>query len=516
MDEGLKTTNVQSEMCFVGALLSNTDLYINYGNFMRSKYDFSDPVVRFLYDNLETYYLTFSQTIDETKMNVFMSQNDERLKTYKQYKGYKTIEQYIRFADVNDVDNYFTTVKKFSLLREYEKNGFPVDKIMRHSRFDSMTASDIYRIIRVKADKINTVISAGTEAVELTSNNVETINSYIDVPMMGLLTPWYLYNEMFLGLLNEDIILEGFLSNEGKTRKLMLLAAYVSLVQNKSFLFMSNEMSEKKLRACLITTVLNNKEFKELHGVKLMKPEKEIKLGVYRDRTGDLIRRKIDDDGNYTETKDEFLKRIQQESDEYWDVIKVGKWIDEHDNGKLLFKDVGDDYSDRQIEFELRKYKTVMNGVYYGYDTLKGYRSEEWSTIKQSATRIKEITKELGLSGFLVFQLTDDTVFTDIFSLSSNNIAGAKGIKHVTDALTLGKRIPHESYYLYQVVIENDEWGEPIAKDLDYKKQYFAIKADKNRDGDKDKIMAFEIDLNYNIWDNVGYLIKKPRSADED
>lgn len=502
-------------MCFVGALYNNPDLYINYGNFMRSKYDFADPVTRFFYDNLENYYLTFSQTMDEKKLNVFMSQNDERLKEYKQYKGWKTIGQYMKLADTNDVENYFNIVKKYSLIREYERNGFPVEKILNHKKFDSLTANDIYRIIRIKADKINTVINAGDEAVELTKNNVNTINSYIDVPMMGLLTPWYLYNEMFLGLLEEDIILEGFLSNEGKTRKLMKLAAFVTLVQNKSFLLMSNEMSEKKLRSCLIPTVLNNREFKAIHGVKLMKPEKEIKLGVYKDRKGNYIRRKIDDDGNYIETKDNFLKRIQDNSDEYWDIIQVGNWIDEHDNGKLLFKDVGDDYSDTRIEFELRKYKATMNGIYYGYDTLKGFRTEDWATIKQSATRIKEVTKDLGLSGFIVFQLTDDTVFTDIFSLSSNNIAGAKGMKHVTDALTLGKKIPKEEYYKYQIVIEDDTWGEPCTEDLDYNKQYFAIKADKNRDGDKDKIMAFVIDLNYNIWDNIGYLIKKPKGNDK-
>lgn len=482
---------------------------------MRSKYDFEDPVTRFFYDNLEKYYLTFSQTIDEKKLNVFMSQSDERLKEYKQYKGWKTISQYIKLADTNDVENYFNIVKKYSLVREYERNGFPVEKILRHKKFDSLTANDIYRIIRIKADKINTVINAGEEAVELTKNNVNTINSYIDVPMMGLLTPWYLYNEMFLGLLEEDIILEGFLSNEGKTRKLMKLAAYVSLVQNKSFLLMSNEMSEKKLRSCLIPTVLNNREFKSLHGVKLIKPEKEIKLGAYKNKNGNYIRRKIDDDGNYVETKDAFLKRIQDNSDEYWDVIKVGNWIDEHDNGKLLFKDVGDDYSDTRIEFELRKYKATMNGIYYGYDTLKGFRTEDWATIKQSATRIKEVTKELSMSGFIVFQLTDDTVFTDIFSLSSNNIAGAKGMKHVTDALTLGKKIPKEEYHKYRIVIEDDTWGEPCTEDLDYNKQYFAIKADKNRDGDKDKIMAFVIDLNYNIWDNIGYLIKKPKASEK-
>lgn len=509
MNEDLKTTNVQAELCLVGALYSEPDLYVSYGNFMRSKYDFSDDAVRFFYDNLETYYLTFSQTIDEKKINVYMSQNEERLKEYKKYKGWKTIQQFISLGDCNDVDNYFNLVKKYSLLREYERNGFPVDKILKHKKFDSLTANDIYRIIRVKADKINTVINAGNEAIELTKNNVAAIDSYIDVPMMGLLTPWYLYNEMFLGLTEEDIILEGFLSNEGKTRKLMLLAAYVTLVQNQGFLFMSNEMSEKKLRSCLITTVLNNKEFKEIHGIQLMKPEREIVLGAYKDNNGNFIRRKIDDEGNYTETKNEFLKRIQDNSSEYYDVLKVGQWIDEHDNGKLLFKDVGDDYSDNRLEFELRKYRATANVIYYGYDTLKGFRSEDWSTIKQSATRLKELTKELEMSGFIVFQLTDDTVFTDVFSLSSNNIAGAKGMKHVTDALTLGKKIQKEEYHKYQIVVENEAWGEPVVEDLDYNKQYFAIKGDKNRAGDKDKIMVFIIDLNYNIWDNIGYLIKK-------
>ena len=45
------------------------------------------------------------------------------------------------------------------------------------------------------------------------------------------------------------------------------------------------------------------------------------------------------------------------------------------------------------------------------------------------------------MSGFAVFQLSDDTVFTDIFSLSSNNIANAKQIKHVADILNIGKKL---------------------------------------------------------------------------
>ena len=82
----LKDCNVQAEILFVGSIAKDLDLIVNYSTFMRSKYDFSDPATKFFYDNLETYFLTFSQTLDETKMNVFMSQNEERLKLYKQYK----------------------------------------------------------------------------------------------------------------------------------------------------------------------------------------------------------------------------------------------------------------------------------------------------------------------------------------------------------------------------------------------------------------------------------------------
>ena len=90
------------------------------------------------------------------------------------------------------------------------------------------------------------------------------------------------------------------------------------------------------------------------------------------------------------------------------------------------------------------KAKMVQNIKYYGYDTLKGYNTDDWSQIKQFATKLKELTKELRMSGYAVFQLSDDTVFTDIFSLSSNNIANAKQIKHVADILNIGKKLNKE------------------------------------------------------------------------
>ena len=105
-------------------------------------------------------------------------------------------------------------------------------------------------------------------------------------------------------------------------------------------------------------------------------------------------------------------------------------------------------------------------------------------------------------------------VQTCALPICSNNIANAKQIKHVVDILTIGKKIGKEDYHKYQYVSVNDNWGEPTEENLDLNKQYFAIKIDKNRAGSKDKIMLFEIDLNYNTWVNIGYLVKKQKSND--
>ncbi len=508
----LKDTNVQSEICFLGALYKNPDAYVTYGNFMRSKYDFSDPAVQFFYDSFETFYLTFSQTVDETKMNVFMSQDEGRLKCYRQYKGWKTIERYMKYADENDIKNYFNIVKKYSLVREYGRNGFPVEKILAHKNFEKMTANDIYRIIRIKADKINTVINAGEEAVVLTENNSNVLEQYLESPEFGIHFPWVMYDEYFLGMRLGKVFFEGLVSNAGKSRKLMMLAAYTTLIQHVSFLYMSNEMNEKDLRNCLITTVVNNKVFQDIHGVHRNKPEKEIVLGVYHDDLGNIIRRKIDDDGNYIESKEDYKNRIR-ETKEFQDIKKVTDWIDSNNKGKLLFKDICDDYSDERIEFELRRAKVVHKIEHYGLDTLKGYQTDDWSTLKQTATKIKEITNELQMFGMAVFQLTDDTVFTDIFQLSSMNISTSKGIKHVCDILTLGKKLVKEEYYKYQYIpFEiNEQWGEQVPENLDLSNDYLAVKIDKNRAGNKDKIILFEINLDLNTWNNVGYLVKKKK-----
>ena len=500
--------NVQNEMLLVGCFYKEPDLYIKYGHFIRSKYDFADEAMKFYYDCFELMYKTFSQTVDEFKVNTFMSQDAERFKKYSIFGRFETIKKIMNICDVNDVNNYFETVKKYSLVREYYRKGYPIQKMVNHPKFQSMTAEQVYKTIRAGADKINTIILCNKDSAVINSGISETVQNYLISPQMGLTTPWHMFNEMFRGCRLGKVVFDGLLSNEGKTRKLMLLAAYITMIKNERFFLASNEMDEEDLRSCLITTVLNNKEFKKVHGINIVKKEREIVLGLYRDDiNGEFIYRHTDDEGKFIESEDEYIKRVAKHSKEYRLVQEVAKWVDNKRETQLFFKDVGMDYSDTTLEFEFRKHHTIYGVKYGGYDTLKGYQTDDWQTVKQTATKLKELMKEIGMFLYAVFQLTDDTVFTDIFELNSNNIANAKQIKHIADHLTIGKRIYAKDYYKYKY-LPIGCWGENISENFNPNKTYYGIKVDKNRGGNKDGIMLFDVNLDYNTWENIGTLMK--------
>ena len=502
-------TNVQSELLFCGCMYKEPDLYLTYGGSTKSKYDFSDEATRFFYDLFEECYLTFSQDVSQNKVNNFATQNSERLKTYKMYGGWKTIQSMIDIADPNDFKSVFNTVKKYSLVREYDKQGFPAEKILSKKNFQYMSAGDVYRYMRGKADKINTKINVAEEPVLLTQGVSDVIDSYLTAPQFGIQTHWQGYNDYFRGLLPENVLFQGFLSNEGKSRNLVNLIAYVTLVRKQKFMLLSNEMTEKAIKNCLITTVLNCKEFKELHGVDLVKPEKEITMGQFRDDvTHEFVTRIKDVDGGWLESEEDFLNRVRS-TKEYQDVITVTHWMEAQLEGKFYFNDITADYSDEAIELEIRRAKLVYDCNCFAVDTLKAWGAEDWVKVKMTATKIVELGKELKLFGICTFQLTDATVFDSVFDLSSNNIGAAKGIKHPVDLLTLGKRINADEYNTYQYKAVNNDWGEEVVYDLDPKKRYFSLKIDKNRLGDKDKIMLFDYNLDYNVWNHVGYIIKK-------
>nr|DAJ66646.1 MAG TPA: replicative helicase [Caudoviricetes sp.] len=509
-------SNITNELLLVGSIYKKPELFIEYGQYIKSKYDFFDEATRFFYDSAEILFQTRSQIFNRTTVSTFMAEDTDRLTTYKKYGGWKTIDEWMKLAVVDDFKGYYEVLKKFSLLREYDRNGYNVERIMKHKKFETFTASDIYRLVRGKVDKIQTVILNNDESEVLNSEVSTLVDECMEVPDMGLKMPYPILNDLFRGLKTTSMMAVGMLSNAGKTRFMCKLIAYTTLVLREKTLVLLNEMTVKSMRYALLTTVINNPEFQHLHGVHITKPEREITLGLYKDKNGEFIYRKRNKTGDFLETAAEYIERVRQNSEEYRQIKEIANWIETETQGLIYTKDISSAYDDQTLEFEIRKAALVQGVKYFFYDTLKQGTNMmgEWSALKATATKLSELTRSLDVYIYCSIQLTDDANEIEADGLTSSYIANAKQIKHVLDTLVLFKEIPKTKFGKYQYLAEYSDWGEPVLHKLDPDKRYGIGVVDKNRFGDKKKIM-FEFNLDLNIWTEIGEAFKAIKTSKE-
>lgn len=491
----------------VGCIYKQPDLLVEYGRYVRSKYDFYDECARFFYDCASIIYETRSQTFEKSTIVSFMTEDNQRLAEYKKHGGWKTIDAFMRLAVVEDFKQSFDVLKKFSLLREYQNRGFAVEKIMTYKKFDTLTADDIYRMVRTRVDTIKTVILEESKQEILNSGTEDTILNCLEHPDIGIPFPFGMLTELFRGQRPKQMMAMGMLSNAGKSRLLCKIIAYDALVQKQTVLVLLNEMSISEFRFCLITTIINNPEFQNLHGIKLNKKEREITLGMYHDDNGNFIERYHDSEGNYTESLEDYCKRLNATSDEFRKVRAITQWIDKESEGKIICKNVQSSYEDEDISFEIRRAALVshIQGIFY--DTLKPQKSsiDDWGSFKRLVTTLSELAKEIGVFLLVTYQLTDDTALIAPTELTTNNIASSKQIQHLLDGNLAFAEIKKKDYGKYSIRYHDEDWGDGERK-LDLNKRYYVCNVLKNRSGNKPKLI-FSLNLDYNTWDLEGEVV---------
>ena len=387
---------------------------------------------------------------------------------------------------------------------------FNVEKIINHKNFELFTAMDIYRLIRGKTDRIHTVILTNEEAEILNSNITSTLLKCMETPDIGLAMPYSICNDIFRGLKRKSVMAVGMLSNAGKSRFMIKLIAYIALVMKEKVFVLLNEMTIEEMRYALITTVINNPEFQHLHGLKLKKKEKELTLGLYKDKFGEFIYPNKDEWGDPVETIEEYAQRVSENSDEYNKIMEIAKWIEDETQGMIFAKDVSTAYDDKTLEFEIRKANLTQGINYFFYDTAKSDVDAigEWAAFKATVTKLTEIAKELDMFGYLSIQLSDDANYVKPDEMTSSQIANAKQIKHILHTLMLFKEINKDEYHKYGYMCDNPDWGDSVVHELDINKRYYCDCIDKNRFGRKTKLI-WEVDLDLNIWIEKGELVKK-------
>jgi replicative DNA helicase len=458
----------------VGSFYTNPDLFLDYGELIKSKYDFNQPSNKFMYDSLMDLYSQHAGTeINEVKINIYMYSDPERKAKYEFLKGYKYIERLMKMVDLDDFPTYYEKLKKYSLLREFERKGFPVQKLMEKKGFEKLTNEQIIKGMEYQINTIGTVIGGVEDSVMLGKNMPEKIKNWKKSPDVGLPIPFTIINNLIRGLRGKKFNLFGMHSGCGKSRTTSKIACYLGIKLKIPVLVMANEQDEDEWDAMVISCVLNNPEF----GFDIQMK----RLGIDG----------IDETKIVTGALNEVESKLVDEAAEY-----IAQ------NTNIYFLELGN-YDELTLKRQIKRHQ-LRGCKLCIYDTMKA-PDHDWMSFVKTADMLKEVAKELNIAMWSTFQLTDDSLFNDM--LTSQAIANGKHIKHVADGLMMAKPISRDQYDKFVIYNPNDPFVGESTSQLDMQVNYYMCFLDKNRGGKDKDVICFEVDKGKNLWIERGYLV---------
>lgn len=406
-------------------------------------------------------------------------------------------------------ETYIELKKLFTLRKSYlenpiKENQDKIVEIINYVLYKSMSVEEV-------ESAVNQVTVTGKFKQAVLNKDLTSFLEMGDNTLTnGLEFPFPILSGVFKGLRKGETMAFAMPSNSGKSRFTINLAAYTAFVHKKKVLIISNEMSEDKMKLCLITTIINNPEIQKLHGQEISKTEGE--LLEFKFRPDDTKKVKVDEDGfvvkEEKESQEDFVKRLTEISTEFNKTIKAIEWANKEIDNSIYFINITDHTND-----ELKKvimnfyYKEKIEYVFY--DTLKTDTANigKGEEIKKTATILSNLAQNFNMFIYSTLQLTESTTLP--INLDVNDLAVSRTVKEVLDTLCLIKQINKETYDDYEYSLkEVDTKYFNLKKYTDPDVRYYACVVDKNRAGAKPKVL-FRLNLAYNRWEELGYLRMK-------
>ena len=468
---------------------------------------------------------------DENMLNIYkkiLFTDGERYAPVKAKEGYtfakETQDLYQLKNTIKDefykseykLDETYTELRKLFVIRKSYLD-IPVKEIqpkiveiLDYELYDKMTVEDVKNTVEqvTATEKFKRAV--------LNQDLTDFLVKGDNVLTNGLELPFPILTSVFKGIRKGETSAFAMPSNSGKSRFIINLAANIALVHKKKVLIISNEMSEEKMKLCLITTIVNNPEIQKLHGQKLHVSENELLAFKFRptDPNDQTILK--DENGyilkNEGESQAAFAKRLINISEEFVEVLKVTNWFNEKLKNSIYFIDITDHTND-ELKKVIMNYYYKEKIEYVFYDTLKTDIDNigNGEELKKTTTILSNLAQNFDMYIGSTLQLAETS--TDPINLSVNDMAVSRTVKEVLDTLCLFKQIHTENLGNYQYSLnETDEEVYELEKFKDPDVRYYSCVVDKNRAGAKPKLL-FRLNLAYNRWEELGYLRLKQQNA---
>ena len=438
---------------------------------------------------------------EQAKRNFNFGKVTKEIMDLKEELKYETDGEFYDFEKV-----YIELKKLFTLRKKYKSMPIKniqdkIAEIRNYTLYDSMSVEEVEAAINQV-----TVTEKFKQAV-LNTDTTDFLLKGQNSLTTGLDFPFPILSSVFKGIRKGETMAFAMPSNSGKSRFTINLIANIAFVHKKKVLVISNEMSEEKMKLCLITTILNNPEIQKLHGQDIKKSEGELLEFKFRPDNPKEV--KVDENGfviqEEKETREQFIKRLSKISTEFNKTVKVTEWLNEQSNNCVYFINITDHTND-ELKKVITNYYYKEKIEYMFYDTMKTDtqnigKSEE---IKKTATIISNLAQNLNIFIGYTMQLTETTTLP--VNLTINDLSESRTVKEVLDTLCLVKQIDNRTLKDYEYSLEevSDKFY-PLKEYKDPDERYYACVVDKNRVGSKPKVV-FNLNLAYNRWTELGYL----------
>lgn len=326
----------------------------------------------------------------------------------------------------------------------------------------------------------------------------------------GLDLPFPTLSNTFKGIRKGETMSFAMPSNTGKSRFTINLAAFIAFVHKQKVLVISNEMSEEKMKLCLITTVINNPYIQKLHGQHLKVSESEL-LGLkFRPYEGANV--EVDEYGYIAKTdkenQEDYIAKLKKYSSDFNKFIIISEWLNSELSNSIYFINITDHTND-ELNKVIKNYYYKEHIQYIFYDTLKADTEHIGNSdeIKKTATILSNLAQNFNIFIGSTMQLTENSTLP--LNLNVNDLSASRTVKEVLDTLSLVKQIHNDSLDKYEYSLnEVDTKFFDLEKFEDPDVRYYACVVDKNRAGSKPSLL-FRINLAFNSWEELGYLRMK-------
>ena len=494
-----KLSNIPLERTYMGLLLSDPKLIVKYYFLFEDCYFEDESILNIYKSVLFTEGGAYTPEIAKQGFN-FSRDSEQVYKLKNQLKAEVANKTY-------NMEKIYLDLKKLFVLR---KNylAIPIksiqDKVVEitdYILYDKMSVEEVKSaIIQVNdTEKFKRAVLNRnlTSFLEMGDNNLRN----------GLSLPFPILTSVFKGIRKGETMAFAMPSNCGKSRFTIDLAAHTALVHKKKVLIISNEMSEEKMKLCLITTIINNPEIQKLHGYEISKTEGE--LLEFKFRADDPKKVDVDEKGFIIRKKDEkqgdFVNRLMKESTEFKNTVAITDWANKEIKNSIYFINITDHTND-ELKKVIMNYYYKEQIEYVFYDTLKtdtaniGVPEE----IKRTATILSNLAQNFNLYICSTLQLAESDTLP--VNLDVNDLAVSRTVKEVLDTLCLIKQINRDTLKNYEYSLkEVDTKFYDLKKYDDPDVRYYACVVDKNRAGAK-PTLVFRLNLAYNVWNELGYL----------